>query len=131
MKKLLLTLTLVHLLALLFYIPWAYALEWVSPTQDTIAWDAVVGDNVSYRVYVAPYGDYETKVFQADTQDVLFFVTLPERAGKYVVGISTVLDLGTPEEDESEINWSDVNGESTPVPFGYRLFGAPLNLRRQ
>lgn len=107
----------------------ALALQWATPSQDTIQWDPVEMVGITYRVYMAPFGQHENANLIGDTVETTYTVSF-DQWGEFVVGVSAVLQAGLPTEQESPINWSDVNGISTPEPFAYRVIWAPINLRR-
>lgn len=104
------------------------ALDWVLPYQATIVWDVLSGENVTYNIYTAKYQDYESKNLIGSTTETRYVVTIPTDTGnlRYVVGVSAVVDAL-----ESDINWSDVNGVSTPNPFAFVIITPPQNLRRE
>ena len=104
------------------------AVDWKTLNQATIEWDAVttlIDDTpfpaehtIKYRVYLAA-PDKTGVTVVSDTTDTSFTLTFSAE-GKYVVGVSAVrLDENGAEVEESEINWSDVNGAATPNPFGF------------
>jgi len=117
MKRLL---TLLFLVLFVFTIPVAvYAQEWHSTNQATVIWDAVAPledtDTISYNVYLKDMdGNIE---FYENTADTTSIITFSEE-GRYFVGVSTKRVVASGDEAESEVNWSDVNGTSTPTPFG-------------
>jgi len=116
------------------------AVEWHTANQITVAWNAVTTvtapDVLKYGVYTKRLPN-DAPVFFGE-QDALSALITFEAEGKYIIGITTIryVDQGAPDEQrlESEINWSDVNGESTPNPFGssyYTTPESPKNLRIQ
>ena len=112
----------------------SYAQTQIRPAPDntTIAWDAVEpidSEVISYKLYIAPYGDYASKTAAGITSELTYKVNIPTDAAMYVVGVSAALNIGEGDEVESDINWSDVNGESTPNPFVYVNLGPPLGLK--
>ena len=136
------------LFVLLFFITPAIALDWQTTNQSTIAWDAYdasagnPGDEYRYNVYIKLQGDTVGTLVSQEQVSTEFTATFTSE-GFFIVGVSTVrfvdLDLsgsydptvdidenGDPVILESTINWSDVNGASTPNPFGIRHFVAPL-----
>ncbi len=139
MKKLFLAMLIIMLIPAVN----ATALNWIGVNQVTVAWDAVTalgddtpipqGDAISYRIYIKKLPSGADQVI-GDTQQLTYTITLPSE-GRYVVGLQTVrIPQGETEEQLSEINWSDVNGESTPNPFGIKYFinpSAAKNLRPQ
>ena len=119
-------------------------MEWHTANQITVAWDAVEKcaestcwvkpeDSLKYAVYtkVLPSGE---PVLLGE-QDNLSAVITFEAEGRYIVGVSAVRYVaGDNERIETNINWSDENGEYTPNPFGgkYYIVGdPPKNLHRQ
>lgn len=102
----------------------AFALDWFYPNQQTIAWDSA-GNGLTYNVYLCEYSHYESKVLLGNTSEITYVVTVPRDGKQYIVGVTSVMN-----EYESEINWSDTNGESTPEPFGFMTLAPPMNLRR-
>ena len=120
------------------------AVEWRTANQTTIGWDAVTllddgsalpaGTTIQYRVYMSNSITDPTKAnpVTLTTTDQLEYTITLNAEGKFYVGVSAVRFDGTEEVDESAINWSDVNGEMTPDPFGLRFYKplpAPKNLR--
>ena len=123
----------------------ASAVEWHTANQVTIAWDAYdgviqPGDQITYKVYSKqlPAGA-ELLLNEVSTLGATITFT---SEGRYIVGVQTVrgvdengdgtFDPDTEQVLESEINWSDTNGEFTPNPFGLRYFinpGKTKNLR--
>jgi hypothetical protein len=107
------------------------AVEWKKTNQATVAWDAVTtladgmpipaGDVVKYRVYLANHQTDPDKANPAllGETDLLDYTITLNTEGRFVVGVQTVRYDGAGVELEvSTINWSDVNGEETPNPFG-------------
>lgn len=116
---------------LLLFVPQCFAVDsWVTANQKTIGWDAVTttapGGVISYKVYIANAVTDPTKAnaVEADgspTSDTQFVVTLGTE-GQYVIGVSTVLTIGT-EVLESKINWSDDPiGNAGGTTFGLQHF---------
>jgi hypothetical protein len=111
---------LVIALLIAFCFAWAFgaitqsvAQTWHPSNQVTIAWDAVAPllatDTISYYVYVQ-------------------FVPTGE------LGVATKRTLEDGAITISQINWSNINGTSTPDPFGVVYYvppDMPLNLRPQ
>ena len=109
----------------------AEALQWQTTNQITIGWDAVTmmdngepipADNtVKYRIYMTNATtdpDKTNPVVVTETDQLQHTLTI-NTEGKYIVGIASVrYDAGGVEVSESVVNWSDVNGELTPNPFG-------------
>jgi len=142
MKKILLSLLIVTFLGM----GSAYSLDnWKDTNQVTIAWDQVTtlsdnsmlpaGHSLKYKIYLANAVTDPDKTNPAElgeTDQLNYTITLNVE-GKYLVGVSTTrYDETGAFLNESEINWSDVNGESTPDPFGLRHWfraAVPKNLR--
>jgi len=103
-------------------------LTWYGPNQRTISWDPIIQPGLTYRVYLAPKGQYGQATLQGETSENTFDLTLTEW-GNWVTGVSAVEFIGTSTEEESAINWSDINGASTPDPFGFKVRWPPDNLR--
>jgi hypothetical protein len=144
MKKVIVTL----LISLVFVVS-ALSIEWKTANQATVQWDAVTtlsdgnpvpADNsVKYRVYLANAVTDPDKtnpsLLTTNPISTLEYIITLNTEGKYYIGVSAVRYDSTGAEiadTESDINWSDTNGESTPNPFGlvyYIKMGAPKNLR--
>ena len=118
----------------------AGAVEWHTANQITVEWDAVTTvtapDVLKYGVYTRMLPNAEPVLL--NEQDTTAVTITFEAEGKYIIGVSTIryVNQGTPEEQrlESEINWSDTNGESTPNPFGSSYYitpESPKNFRVQ
>ena len=139
MKKIMLFL----IMFLILFASSVYAQTWWTANQVTVAWDAVEPsqptDTISYYVYLKfvqtneQLGDIDTdngKAFLevADTQVTISFSV----EGKYYVGVATKRLVEDGTVITTEINWSDINGESTPNPFGVSFYvtpNIPKNLR--
>lgn len=123
----------------------AAAVDWKVTNQATIAWDAVItlgdgsalpaGNLIKYKVYLANAITDPNKQNPAtlgETDQLEYLITL-NAEGKFIPGVSAVrYDETGAAIDESAINWADVNGESTPNPFGlvhYIPPAMPMNLR--
>lgn len=135
MKKLICIISFIFLLA----IP-ASAITWITADQITVAWDPITTvstpDILKYGVYMKklPNGEPVLIGEQDPTTATLTFT----EEGRYIIGISTVryIDKDTADEIklESAINWSDINGDSTPNPFGSSYYitpEMPTNFRKQ
>jgi hypothetical protein len=121
------------------------AIDWKKTNQATVAWDAVsvlgdgtalpAGDVVKYRVYLANEKTDPDKAnpSKLGETDLLQYTITLNTEGRFWVGVQSVrYDSAGVELEVSDINWSDTNGEYTPVPFG--IFhhvppGKPKNLR--
>jgi len=130
MKKLILT-----LLAIVSMFSPVLALDWHTANQATVAWDPsekiVDTDVITYVLYFKIVGT-EVPILAGETADLNFTFTFTNE-GKYYLGVSAKRLVIDGEIVESEINWSDVNGESTPSPFGVRFYvkpEQPKNLHR-
>ena len=131
MKKLILALVLVTI----FIVSPVLALEWQTANQVTVAWDPsekiADTDVISYILYFKIVGT-DIPILAGETADLEFIFTFVDE-GKYYLGVSSKRLVADGETLESEINWSDVNGESTPNPFGVKFYvkpGQPKNLHR-
>ena len=130
MKKVIVTL----LISLVFVVS-ALSIEWKTANQATVQWDAVTtlsdgnpvpSDNsVKYRVYLANAVTDPDKtnpsLLTTNPISALEYIITLNTEGKYYIGVSAVRYDSTGAEiadTESDINWSDTNGESTPNPFG-------------
>jgi hypothetical protein len=129
---------LIVLLIFLGLVGVSFAIEWHTANQVTVEWnvvtDVVAPDVLKYAVYTKRLPNGEPVLL--GEQDTLTAVITFEAEGKYIIGVTTVryVDVGlvTEERLESEVNWSDVNGENTPNPFGGRFYeprNPPKNLR--
>lgn len=110
----------------------SFALVWTTPSQDTVAWDRVPVPTIqaiTYRIYMAEYQKLDTTILVGETEDIKYTISF-ELWGKYVVGVTTVLNSGQEDELESSINWSDTE-EGTPSPFAYNVIFPPVNLRQR
>jgi hypothetical protein len=123
MKKLILAFA----LAIMFTISPVLALDWHTANQVTVAWDPsekiADTDVISYVLYLRVVGT-ETPIKVGETADTQYVVTFTEE-GKYYLGVSAKRLVADGESIESDINWSDVNGESTPNPFGVKFYAKP------
>ena len=123
-KKILLSFLILLLLAPLLFAQ----VRRVTPSELTIAWDAVTTDiggdpisDVMYEVYLLPNGADRTdeslwisSVVTTLTEATVSFAGLP--IGEYIIGVRSTYNVGETVL-YSEMNWSDVNGEMTPDPF--------------
>jgi hypothetical protein len=114
------------------------AIEWHTANQMTVAWDAneavVAPDVLKYGVYtkILPNGE----PILIHEQDATVVTITFQAEGNYIVGVTSVRYVGgaSGERLESVINWSDINGENTPDPFGARYWiipDPPVGLRLQ
>jgi len=124
----------------------AYAVEWKTVNQATIAWDPVTtnidGDpipaehTIKYRVFLANATtdpNKENPVQLGETDQTQYLITLNVE-GRYIAGVQSVRydENGTELAVSPDINWSDVNGAATPNPFGFVRWippSSPGNLR--
>lgn len=144
MKKILIAIMILFA-SLLFTSADVSAVNWKVTNQVTVAWDASTilvdgsaipaNHSVKYKVYLANAVTDPEKSNPAlieETDQLQSTITLNVE-GKYFVGVSaTRYDENGVLLNESEINWSDINGEMTPNPFGlahYLLVAPPANLR--
>ena len=119
------------------------ALEWKTTNQATVEWDIKTdivpgtpipaGNEIRYNVYLAnsitdPDHANPVKLTTEPITATSFLVTLGGE-GKYHVGVSAVRYDNGELVDESSINWSDVNGEATPNPFGIRYYVPMSNVK--
>lgn len=105
-------------------------MTWHTPNQSTIGWDATPDTRpITYKVYLTTSGNKANPTLLGSTTDLTYTITFPQMGGFYITGVSSVVDFGGANESESSINWSDVDGESTPEPFGWEVIFAPDNLR--
>jgi len=104
----------------------------VTANQGTVAWNATTtlengdpipeGSTVEYGVWTRNEAGVENRV--GTTSELQFTFTFVEE-GKYVVGVSSKRMVNGEMVGESATNWSDVNGESTPNPFGFTYYSNP------
>lgn len=112
----------------------AEAQQWVPANQSTIAWNATTTDVegnplpqdsvVKYYIYLKEFGVEGDGEKVGETDVLQYTVTFPGE-GKFIVGVRSVRLAEGEVVGESTINWSDVNGESTPEPFGFIIYGPP------
>ena len=116
----------------------SHAIEWHTANQITVAWDAntavVAPDVLKYGVYTRMLPDGQPVLIQE--QDSTAVTITFQAEGRYVIGVTSIRYVGsaTGERLESVVNWSDVNGVSTPNPFGasyYTIPDPPTGLIRQ
>lgn len=125
------------LLILLLCLPLLIGQTVIRDNPVSIAWDVVVpmgGDTISYEIFVAPLGDYASAQNVGQTDLLETEVTIASE-GDWVIGVRTVRTITANGEIlYSDINWSDIDGLSTPNPFIVRWYSvpdAPDNLRVQ
>jgi len=103
------------------------ALDWHTANQVTVAWDPsekiADTDVISYFLYFKIVGT-DTPILAGETADLEFTFTFVDE-GKYYLGVSAKRLVADGEIMESDINWSDINGESTPNPFGVKFYAKP------
>lgn len=112
----------------------AQAQQWTTANQATIAWNATTtlengdplpeGAIIKYYVYLKKSGEAGDGERKGITEGLQYTITFTEE-GKYIVGVSAARYEGDQLVQESTINWSDTNGESTPNPFGFTYFDRP------
>lgn len=122
------------------------AVTWHKLGEADVQWDVVVtldngdpipaGVTVKYRVYLAPEGDKPNLSLLGETDQLEFTIGVPGE-GLWIAGVSAVryemVDGVLTEINESEINWSDEDGEWTPEPFGFDFhfeLRSPKNLHK-
>jgi hypothetical protein len=132
------------LVAALLLTPAAWAQDWHTANQSTVAWDAVTtdadgnpvpgaGERVTYVIYLAnavtdPNKDNPAEI--GTTQDLQLLITLGTK-GSYWVGVKSVLEVddgqgGWTTASESIIGWSDdPQYAQGGVTFGLRYYPAP------
>jgi hypothetical protein len=117
--------------------------SWVPTNQMTIAWDAVAppepDDIISYYVYVAyastgeQLGSIDTPHGKALQEVAVLQATVSFTAeGRYYLGVAAKRVVTDGTVIVSDVNWSNVNGTTTPNPFGavyYAPANQPENLR--
>ena len=113
--------------------------------QKTIEWNestsvGVLEGTYSYEVYTLPEGGDKTVLpdytvvdatLVGETTDLTETITFTAE-GNFVIGVRTKRVLADDSVVYSDMNWSDVNGESTPTPFVVRYIlppEMPLGLR--
>jgi len=126
-----------RLLIILFFVlvaTLAYSQEIVYTNQVTVTWDAVAPieptDIITYQVWT----DSDAGIVMIGETDLLQYTITHTVEGEYVPGVSTKRELDTGDIVYSEINWSNVNGVSTPNPFVVRFIKpiqSPEGLRLQ
>lgn len=108
--------------------------EWYPANQRTIEWDEVIelsdgnpipdGSEIGYYIYTKNEDGTNIQKI-GETAETRFTITT-EHEGRLFVGVRTVRKVGGEVVSESaEINWSDVNGASTPNPFGIVFYIPP------
>ncbi len=109
----------------------------VRQSSVDITWDAIApiaGSTITYEVIRAPVGDKGNFDIVGETTIVSYSITFVSE-GDWVVGVRTVRTVDSiGERILSDINWSDIDGLSTPDPFIIRWYTAPAvpeNLRVQ
>ena len=90
----------------------------VTPDQKTVYWNPANGAT-SYEVFTLSHGgdknDENARTLVGETDQLQQSITFSVE-GKYIIGVRSVKDVeGTLLY--SDINWSDINGASTPNPF--------------
>lgn len=112
---------------ILFFASISFALDWHSGGKVTIQWHEVSKiketDIISYVVYVKNKATNSEKIYK-ETNALEMVVDLNEE-GEYYLGVSAKRETANKFIVESDINWSDTNGEHTPNPFGVRFYVEP------
>ncbi len=128
----------VFLFSIFLLVNVAGAVTWHTANQITVAWDAnttvIAPDILKYGVYTKMLPDGSPVLLHE--QDTTVVTITFQAEGRYIIGITSVRYIGSIDGErlESVVNWSDVNGENTPDPFGasyYIVPNPPLNLRKQ
>lgn len=122
----------------------AWAVDWYTANQASVAWDAVTtdangdpipgtGERITYVVYLANAQTDPNKtnpVEVGSTQDTQMTITLGTK-GSFYVGTKSVLEAddgagGWTVASESEVVWSDdPQAVQGGVTFGIRFYPAP------
>ena len=109
-----------------------YAQEIVYTNQVTVAWDAVTPieptDIITYQVWT----DSDVGIVMVGETDLLQYTITFTVEGEYIIGVGTKRKVVAGDIVYSEINWSNVNGVNTPIPFVVRYIKpiqSPGNLR--
>jgi hypothetical protein len=109
------------------------ALEEFVANEKTVGWDVVAlvqpTDVITYNVHTKNLATDEITFIK--NVSVLRATIQFTVEGKFAVGVSTVRTVADGEVVESTINWSDINGASTPNPFIIKWYAAaapPPNL---
>ncbi len=91
--------------------------------QHTITWDTVNANGVvEYQVWVRYEG---TDILLDIVPAPPYIADISQYGNAIIIGVATVID-----GEVSDINWSNVNGESTPSPFIlWPVVLPPVNLR--
>jgi len=122
----------------LFIATVAFAIDWTTANQATVAWDAITyqldpGERVTYVVYLANAKTDPNKanpVEVAQTQATQQTVTLGTK-GSYFVGVKSVIEIDDgagnwSAASESAIGWSDdPQYAQGGAIFGLRFYPAP------
>ena len=112
-----------RLTIVLMLLPFLFGQVIVREKTVTVAWDLVTGEGITYEVFIAPSSDKATAQLYSSTDLLEMIVDLPAE-GQWVIGVRSVKSaLG--DTLYSGINWSDANGEATPVPFVLRYLEDP------
>lgn len=102
-------------IAMLLVFTIGYAQQMVYVTgPEAVSWDAVVGAT-GYELFAKKDG-VETSVGITTLTTFDVDVTLLGE-GIYVIGVRALKEIQGVVIPPSDINWSDTNGEWTPVPF--------------
>jgi hypothetical protein len=127
MKKFIMTLILILGLCGISIDTSVNAQEWHTASQITVAWDVVdpslPNDVISYIVRVKNATTGEEQIV-GETSELNYTITFTTE-GRYYIGVSTKRITGDMTELESEVNWSNENGEATPNPFGVVFYVIP------
>ncbi|HDY89815.1 MAG TPA: hypothetical protein ENH82_17075 [bacterium] len=103
-----------------------------------ITWAAVsgiAGSTITYEIVRAPIGDKAGLTILGETPTIEYTISFLGNEGGWVVGVRSVRTIDSNGERVlSAINWSDVNGVFTPIPFTilwYAPADVPEDLRLQ
>ncbi len=109
-----------------------YAQDIEYTNQVTVAWDVVAPieptDIITYQVWT----DSVAGIVMVGKTDLVQYTITFTVEGEYIIGVGTKREVVSGDIVYSEINWSNVNGVSTPDPFVVRYIKpiqSPENLR--
>ena len=131
MKKIFIVLLV--LLMMCLSVGYAQTIEYTN--QVTVAWDVVAPieptDLITYQVWT---DSVMAGVVMVGETDLLQYTITFIVEGEYIIGVGTKREVVAGDIVYSDINWSNVNGVSTPDPFVVRYIKPiqePENLRLQ
>jgi hypothetical protein len=121
-----------RLLLLVFLLPLLLAQTIVYYDIVPIMWDAVppmAGSLITYEIVRAPETDPLAVEVVDETTEVFYDVPLVIE-GDWIVGVRTVRTIiATNDRYTAPINWSNINGDSTPDPFIARYYELPEKVK--